>query len=211
MRATGLTHSSIAEIPEDKLVERLLSDSQWRAELFELASMPRGMVNRQKVLMDTAPGEFRGDIDALFCAPDHPEQAVAYQVKRIKFGINQIRNRKPTKLHEYKKLTQQANRVARMGLWQVYVYVLVVVDAREQNAGKNTYAGLTSELKSLVSSTISTEPLDERVGLGELVFTQPMDYAPFGTGGLDFHLHRRSKPVTQSKELTQWVAGIFAG
>lgn len=210
MNTLELSQVSIADIPEDKLVERLLSDPLWASDLFELASMPRGMVNRQRVLLDTAPGNFKGDIDALLCSPNHPEQAVAYQVKRVKFGIDQLRNRMPAKLHEYKKVAQQANLVAQMGFWQVYVYVVVVVDAREQNAGKNTYAGLSSELKSLISSAISTRPLDERVGLGTLDFTRPMDYPPFSVGSSGLHLCRLSKPVTQSKELTQWVAGVFA-
>jgi len=172
--------------------------------------MPRGMVNRQRVPLNAAPGTFKGDIDALLCLPNHPEQAVAYQVKRIKFGIDQLSNRTPSKLREYKKLAQQANLLAQMGFWQVYAYVVVVVDAREQNAGKNTYAGLSSKLKSQVASAISVEPLDGRVGLGMLEFTQPMDYKPFTVGFNGFNLRRLSTPGVQSQDLTKWVAGLFS-
>ena len=97
-----------------------------------------------------------------------------------------------------------------MGLWQVYLYVIVVVDAREQNAGRNTFAGLSSELKSMVYSTISTQGLDDRVGLGQLEFTQPMDYAPLTTGTHGLHLRRLSASAPQSEELTRWVADIFS-
>ncbi len=195
MNSTGLFHNSIAEIPEDLLVQRLLSDPLWGAEFFELASMPEGMANRQCVPLDTAPGNFKGDIDAILCAPNHPEHSVAYQVKRIKFGINQVRNRTPGKLREYRKLVRQANLLAQMGFWQVYAYVIVVVDARQQNAGSNTYAGLSSELKSIVASAISTESLDARVGLATLDFTQTMDHKPFtvGTHGLLDSRHRSTK------------------
>ena len=168
------------------------------------------MLNKQRVPLDGAPGNFKGDIDVLRCAPDYPEQAVAYQLKRIKFGMDQIRNGTPTKLREYSKVAQQANLLARMGFWQVYAYVVVVVDAREQNAGKNTYAGLSSTLKSLVHSAVSTQPLDERVGLAVLDFTQPMDYMPFTVGTHGLHLERPSKPTTKSDELTCWVREIFA-
>ena len=162
-----MAHSSIADIPEDQLVERLLSDPLWPSELFELHGMPRGMRNKHRVQLDSAPGNFKGDIDALLSAPHLPEQAVAYQVKRIKFGIPALRpGGRPNKLHEFEKAAQQANLLARIGFWQVYLYVIVVVDAREQNAGKNAYAGLSSELRSLVSSVISTRGLDHRVGLG---------------------------------------------
>ena len=173
--SSTFTQSSIADIAEDKLVERLFADPLWGTEFFELAGMPRGMLGKQRVLLDSAPGKFKGDIDVLRCAPDHPNQAVAYQLKRIKFGMDQIRNGTPTKLREYSKVAQQANLVARMGFWQVYAYVVVVVDAREQNAGENTYKGLSSKLKSLVYSAVTTQPLDERVGLAVLDFTQPMD------------------------------------
>jgi hypothetical protein len=46
----------------------------------------------------SAPGAPKGDIDVLFSAPSIPEQTVCYQVKRIKFGINQLRNATPGKL-----------------------------------------------------------------------------------------------------------------
>jgi hypothetical protein len=55
--------------------------------------------------------------------------------------MDQLRNGTPTKLREFSKVAQQANLVARMGFWQVYAYVVVGVDAREQNAGRNTYEG----------------------------------------------------------------------
>jgi hypothetical protein len=208
--SSTFTQPSIADIAEDKLVERLFADPLWGTEFFELAGMPRGMLGKQRVPLDSAPGKFKGDIDVLRCAPDHPDQAVTYQLKRIKFGMDQIRNGKPTKLREYSKVAQQANLVARMGFWQVYAYVVVVVDAREQNAGKNTYQGLSSKLKSLVYSAVTTQPLDKRVGLALLDFTQPMDYSPFTVGTHGLHLIRLSEPATQSQELTRWVAEIFA-
>ena len=136
--------TSIADIAEDKLIERLFADPLWSTEFFELAGMPRGMLNKQRVPLDTALGNFKGDIDVLHCAPDHPEQAVACQLKRIKFGMDQLRNGTPTKLREFSKVAQQANPVARMGFWQIYAYVVVAVDGREQNAGRNTYEGLSS-------------------------------------------------------------------
>jgi hypothetical protein len=44
MTTPDLAHGSIADIPEDKVVERLLSDPLWPSELFELY----GMRNRQR-------------------------------------------------------------------------------------------------------------------------------------------------------------------
>ena len=217
MSAPALVHGSLAEIPEDKLVHRIVSDILWGSEFFQFYGMPSGMVPRQCVSLLSAPGAPKGDIDVLFSAPSLPEQAVSYQVKRIELGINQLRNGTPGKLEEFKKLAQQANLLARMGFWQVYAYVIVVVDAREQNAeeqnaGKVTFEGLSSGMRSKVYSAVSsaTELFDARVGFGLMDFTQTMDSAPFtiGTHGLD--IRRFSKPAEQSKELTDWVASIFS-
>ena len=212
MSAPILIHDSLAEIHEDKLVDRIVTDILWGREFFQFYGMPSGMVNRQCVSLDTAPGNPKGDIDVLFCAPNLPQKAVAYQVKRIKFGINQLRSGIPGKLGEFKKLAQQANLLARMGFWQVYAYAIVVVDAREQNAGKVTYEGLSSKMRSQVYSAVSftTQFFDARVGFGVMDFTQTMDSTPFtaGTHGLD--IRRFSKPAKQSEELTTWVADIFA-
>lgn len=211
MSVPELTHPSVADIREEDLVDRLLSDVYSRSNYFELHGLPRGMLNKQRVSLNKAPGESKGDIDVLSCAPGRPEEAVAFEVKRIKFGVSALRpGGRPNKLQEFAKAVQQANRLAQLGFWQVYLYVIVVVDAREQNAGRLTYEGLSSELQYLVSSTITLEGLDKRVGLCDLDFTQPMDYAPLtvGTGGL--HLHRLSTPALQSAELTTWVKDIFS-
>jgi hypothetical protein len=90
MSAPVLVHDSLAEIPEDKLVDRIVTDIQWGHEFFQFYGMPSGMENRQCVPLQTAPGNPKGDIDVLFRAPDLPQQAVAYQIKRVKCGINQL-------------------------------------------------------------------------------------------------------------------------
>jgi len=213
----ALAHESLAEIPEEKLVHRIVADILWGREFFQFHVMPSGMDNRQCVPLQTAPGNPKGDIDVLFCAANRPEQAVAYQIKRIKFGISQLRNGTPGKLQEFKKLTQQANLLAQMGFWQVYAYAIVVVDAREQNAGelnagKVTFEGLSSDMRSKLEFSFSsaTQFFDARVGFGVMDFTQTMDSLPFTVGSHWLHIRRFAKPADQSEELTKWVAGIFS-
>jgi hypothetical protein len=178
--------------------------------MFELYGVPREGQFKTRVPLDTAPGGFKGDADVLLCRPSQPSVAVAYEVKRIKFGVSALRpGGRPNKLHEFKKAVQQANRLAQIGFSQVYLYIIVVVDAREQNRGTITFQGLSSELKSLVASVISPQWLNKRVGLCDLEFTQPMDHAPFTVGTHGLHLHRLATPVAQIEELTKWVAEIF--
>lgn len=61
MTTPELAHVSIADMPEDKLVERLLSNLLWRSELFDLHGMRRGMRNKQRMPLDSAPASFQGD------------------------------------------------------------------------------------------------------------------------------------------------------
>ncbi len=217
MNAPDLIHDSLAEIPEDKLVNRIATDILWGREFFVLHGMPSGMLSRQCVSLTSAPGNPMGDIDVLFCAPDLPQQAVAYQIKRVKLGINQLREGTPSKLEEFKKLAQQTNLISRMGFWQVYADVIVVADAREQNAeaqstGKLTFQGLSSELQSLLYSAVSSAiPLfDSRIGIGEMEFIQTMDSEPFTVGTHGLHVRRFCEPAPQSEELTKWVAEVFS-
>jgi hypothetical protein len=217
MSITPLVHESLAEIHENKLVDRIVTDILWGREFFQFYGMPPGMTNRQCVPLHSAPGNPKGDIDVLFCTPDLPQRAVAYQIKRVKCGIHQLRNGTLGKLREFKKLSQQANLLAQMGFWQVYAYAIVVVDAREQNAReqsaeKVTFQGLSSEMRSKVESAVSsaTQLFDARVGFGVMDFIQTMDSAPFTVGTHGLHVRRFSEPTEQSKELTDWVARIFS-
>ena len=115
MNTPDLIHDSLAEIPEDKLVNRIVTDILWGRDFFMFYGMPSGMESRQCVSLTSAPSNHKGDIDVLFCAPDLPRQAGAYQIKRVKLGINQLRNGTPSKLEEFKKLAQQTNLISRMG------------------------------------------------------------------------------------------------
>jgi hypothetical protein len=216
MNTPDLIHDSLAEIHENKLVDRIVTDILWGREFFVFDGMPSGMVSRQCVSLTSAPGNPKGDIDVLFCAPDLPQRAVAYQIKRVKFGVNQLRNGTPSKLQEFKKLAQQTNLISRMGFWQVYAHFIVVADAREQNAeaqstGNLTFQGLSSKLRSLLYSAVSSAiPLfDSRIGIGVMEFIQTMDSEPLTVGTHGLHLRRCSEGASQSEALTKWVGEVF--
>jgi len=213
MTAVELKHSSIADIPEDKFVERLLSDPIWATEMFELHGNPQGTLKKTRVPL---PKGFHGDADIILFSPEHPDQAVAFEVKRIKFGVSALRpGGRPNKIREYEKAIEQANRLYEVGFWKVYLYAITVVDAREQNAsklnsGKLVFDGLSMQLRSLVASVVNTNGLNANVGLCDLDFTQTMDDEPFAIGTHGLHLIRRSTEQPQTPEFTKWVSGVFS-
>jgi hypothetical protein len=69
------------------------------------------------------------DVDLLLVEPNAPEAAVAIEIKRIRVHARTFAGGIPNKLQEYEKAVQQANRLARVGFAQVYLYVFVVVDS----------------------------------------------------------------------------------
>ena len=197
MNTPDLAHGSLAEIPEHELVDRIVNDVLWGREFFKFHGMPSGMVSKQCVSLTSAPGNPKGDIDVLFCAPDLPHQSVAYQAKRVKLGIDQLRNGTPNKWKEFEKLAQQTNMISRMGFWQVYADIIVVADAREQNADaqraeKLTFQGLPSELRSLLFSAVSSAIPSHR------------RWTPnrFTVGNHGLHVRRFCEPAPQSEAPT---------
>lgn len=213
-----LVHSSLADVPEGELVETLLSSPYWRWNLFHWEGIPKSPIDRQRVLLDTAPGgNFRGDADILLCALGQPERTVAYQVKRVKVGMSQLRAAAPSKLQELKEAVRQANLLADMGFWKVFLYVITVVDSREQNLdqisrGEMVYAGLSNDLKYKINQAVSNSVtgLNPRVGLAEIDLTQASDNSPFTIDSSGATLHRRATEIPQSEELTSWISGIFS-
>jgi hypothetical protein len=169
-------HSSIADIPEDQLVEYLLSAAYWRSTLIGIYGLPGNLIDKQRVLLHTVPGrDFRGDADILLSGPGQHEQTVAYQVKRIKVGMSQLRYSAPSKLEELKVAVRQANLLAEVGFWKVFLYVITVVDAREQNLLEDR--ALFNEIKYKIGLAISNSigNLNQRVGVFDIELIQSTD------------------------------------
>ena len=107
-------HDSVADIHEDKLVEYLLAVPYWRQWMFGHYSIPSDPIYRDRVPLGTVPGGLprQGDVDVLLCSPGRFEEAVAYQVKRLKVSLAQLRAKTPGKLKGIQEGVQQANILA---------------------------------------------------------------------------------------------------
>ena len=135
---------------------------------------------------------------------------MAIEVKRIKFGEAAFRpGGAPNKLHEYEKGVAQANGLHSLGFHQVYLYVLVVVDSRENNQGRLSYDGLSSEQMSIVETTVSLDHLHADVGMVVSTFVQPMDQPPLTIGAFGGSLKRAATPRAQPRRLTDWLVGVL--
>lgn len=209
---SSFVNTSIADIPEGSLIKELLADIYWRATLSNLAGIDEGSVPLPQVPL-TDLGQ--GDIDILLVAPGRTSTPTAVQVKRIKVGPRALRTEKPNRLRELEEGKRQANLLAEIGFWQVYLYVFLVVDSREQNAkeiaaGRISYDGMGQPLRSAVLQALSPLGLDPRVGFMHWEFTQPMDHKALTMGAYGGDLVRLAQPLEQSARVTEWVSKTYS-
>ena len=200
---TQFTYESLADVQEGDLVGRILDETHWRERFLNIRGIPSSPVCIAEVL--TSDLGLTGDIDLLVLAQGQPECATAIQVKRIKVSDSTFETGKPNKLAALPELYRQTNALVRLGFWQVFSYVVVVVDSRLQNVGSNIYNGLTHELKEHIQSAIRTDGLHEKAGLIKAEFVQSMDDRPLGAGTFHAQLIRPAIQAEQPTRITDWV------
>lgn len=75
-----------------------------------------------------------GDIDILLCSPEHAEQAIAIEMKRVKVSLTDDGSQKVNQLNELDEGIPQANGLQSLGFWKSYLMPIVVVDARAKKS-----------------------------------------------------------------------------
>lgn len=200
-------HASIAVMPEAELIARLMRYPYLLCDLVQVHGIPDGCQHRLSVPLGELTGPYQGDVDILLSVPGAHQEATAIEVKRVKYSGAPL---KRNKLNSLAKGVDQANRLASLRFWQVYLYVIVVVDSRLQNAGKLTYDGLSLEMAQDLEEAISPFGLDERVGMIHLDYEQPMDCEPLTCGAGGARVIRLARAAAQRNEVTAWVAAQFS-
>src|SRR6185312_77740 len=200
---------SIADIHEDKLVEYLLTDPYWRQWMFGHYGIPSDPIYQDRLLLNTVPGGLprKGDIDILLCGKGRFEEAVAYQAKRVKVGLAQLQARTPGKLKGIQEGVRQANDLADIGFWKVYLYIFALIDARELNLlgdDRIHFNEINHKIQLAINSSLQT--LQNRIGVFTVELVQATDSHPMTFDHSHGHLRRPGEPVTQSYELTKWVS-----
>jgi hypothetical protein len=210
-----LLHPSIADIPEKELIARVLSDPHYRQTLLNI----KGLVcDDASILTEVELRAFRrdlaGDVDILVVPRHSPEQSTAIQVKRFKakVGLDDAHTGHPLRLGEvFEKGVRQTNDLAKIGFSQVYLWVFIAIDTREQNLGEYRYDGADSLLRSRIDHAISAAHLDGRVGLMKFEWTQPMDRPPFELGTYGGSLDRLAGTASQPDALTDRLKTLIDG
>jgi len=224
----GLSHPSIGTLKEPLLVDRLTHQPLWASVIFDLHGFPKEPRRTfTEVLLhkvgapNAAPSD--GDVDVLLYGVGAADAAIAIQVKRITvteraFQANSDEDEKALavawnrrarkKVHEG---VEQTNKLLAFGFHQIYLYVLVLVDSRWQNArcgDEITYRGAPSYLRHAVRSAIGPQFLDPGIGMLTSEFVQPMDREPMTIGTVSTGLIRLATQRSQPAELTDWVVSL---
>jgi hypothetical protein len=202
-------HESVADIHEDKLVEYLLAVPYWRQWMFGHYGIPSDPIYRDRVPLGTVPGGLprQGDVDVLLCGPGRFEEAVAYQVKRLKVSLAQLQAKTPGKLKGIEEGVQQANILADLGFWKVYLYIFALIDARELNLlgdDRPRFNEIKYKINTAIGSSIQT--LQSRIGVFAVDLVQTTDTPPTTFDQAGGHLLRKAGEASQSHELTKWVS-----
>lgn len=206
-------HHSIADIHEEKLVHYLLAVPYWRKWMFGHFGIPDDPIYKERVPLDTAPGGLacKGDIDVMLCSQGRFEETVAYQVKRVKVSLSQLRAKTPGKLRDLKEAVRQTNLLVDVGFWKVYLYIFALIDARELNLLGEDRPQF-NEIKHKISLAIgnSIGELHSRVGVFEVELVQTTDSEPTTFDQAGGYLRRPAIAAPQSYELTKWARKVFA-
>jgi hypothetical protein len=148
----------------------------------------------------------RTDVDILLCPPRRPDLAIAIETKRIKVRGSNINN-----LKALQHGVRQANQLAGLRFSQVYLFIFIVADSREQNRGKISCSGPDSTTRSFIAQAISrsVHKLFPQVGAFQCEFVQPTDDPPLTYGTSNASLLRLARSVQQPFALTRWIANKF--
>lgn len=149
-----------------------------------------------------------GDVDILVIPDDAPEHSSAIQVKRFvpQDGLEYMDAWQANRMQRlFADGMCQANETLAVGFSQVYLYVFVLIDTREQNAGRYTYKGGDSALSARVERAMSPVGLETKIGLMGFEWVQPMDRPPFELGTFDGHLVHSAERSLQPEDLTAWI------
>lgn len=129
--------SRITSLNESELVKWML-ESESRTECFFGRVLLKDLAYQILQTISTPiiqVGEKPGDTDILVYPQDHPDLAIAFEVKRVKVNIDEddVENiNKDTKV--VKKGIKQANQLRKLGFHQTYLVVIIVTDGKNRTS-----------------------------------------------------------------------------
>lgn len=151
-----------------------------------------------------------GDIDALVCTPHQPDQAVAFECKRVKIKPTAFDTLKVGKLAGLNDSVHQVRGLLEIGLSRCYLLIFVAADGRERNEFNFAGRGPTGALIRFIDDAVRRVAIPQQVGVVSIELTQPTNRNFESAGGAGIRVLRAACAQPQPPELTKRVAWSFS-
>ena len=128
----GMNDESAIERDEKRIVKWLFHQEPSARQLIlqELGMPINAFVASEVTEPFTQSNKKPGDIDALICAPDRPNHAMAIECKKVSVVALNTRQDVVHKVEKIGKGVSQANALRELGFYETYLAVVTVVDGR---------------------------------------------------------------------------------
>ncbi len=150
-----------------------------------------------------------GDVDILICSPQHPDQAIAVETKRVKVLLSDDGSQKVNKLGDLEEGIVQANGLQSLGFWKSYFMPIILVDARKtQSANTILKYQIQKETRPIYEIPLQSS-MNGDVGVAFVEIIQPTgrDYREQGSVGIcvDKEARELRQPARLTENVTTWL------
>lgn len=210
--AMFMNSQSVTAASEAKAVEFLFNESSFCELLGDALGIshwqPRFRIPRDSLGLSTGPG----DIDALLVPEGNFRRAIAFECKRVKVQSDAFVDHGgvPNKLGNLPKALVQASKLVEAGFRQVFLMVVVQVDARRHPAQNWLTRGLRPDHVKTIRNAVDLTILHKYAGAIIVELTQPADKPIEDAGGIGVDMIRDASPQDQPRALTRSIHTLFA-
>lgn len=203
---------SVRDIIESRIVRWLFSQDVFRSLIVgELTNnnshVVYGLSVTNPVIQNT--NKKPGDVDILICSPEHPEQAIAIETKRVKVLLANDGSQIVNKLNDLDEGIIQANGLQSLGFWKSYLMPIIVVDARKRRSANTILKyQIQKETRPIYEVPLhSTMHRDVGVGFVEIIQPTGRDYSEQGSVGIcvDKNACELRQPAQLTERISNWL------
>lgn len=157
----------------------------------------------------TSPNKLPGDIDMIIADPHKPDQAIAFECKKVK-AVAQ--NTEPPKINNLKSLhhgVKQANAYQSLGFYQSYLMILLLDDGRTLTTPNTMFRYNKHEMLEAIYNIQFTEPIHADVGVIYVRINQMTGKHYNHSASLGFCIDKHAGSLGQTVEMTNKIRELI--
>lgn len=195
---TALQWLFSSRIIKDTFSEALFEDERNNALFFDIVEPITHRHNKP------------GDVDLILCDKDRPNEAIAFECKRVKItsesaGVSKVNN--ATALRTGVK---QTNGLQSLGFHQSYLLVMLLDDVRHREYRNTMMRNSKGENIEEIFEIPQNEPLHTDAGVIYVKITQPTGKHVNMMAGIGFCIDKPAARLSQKETLTSNMKQLFS-